>query len=66
MDEVGGVVQWIDYLEVIGIFVVVFDEVVFFVYDCVSWIGFVQCGDDGLFGGVIDFGYVVFGIFFVD
>jgi hypothetical protein len=65
--EVGGAVQRIDDPQV----VFAFDagagvQAGFFTLDRVIRVGLAQCVDDFLFGGAIDLGYVILGVFFVD
>jgi hypothetical protein len=64
--EVGGAVERIDDPEVVGAFAAAFMQAAFFAKDAVGWVRLAQGGDDALLGGAIDFGHVIFRVFFVD
>ncbi|MNZ48357.1 hypothetical protein D3C78_660990 [compost metagenome] len=66
VDEVGGAVQRIDDPQVVGAFAGAFQHAAFLAHDAVVRVGLAQGGDDAQFGGAIDFGDVVLGVFLVD
>lgn len=64
MEEVGGVIQWINNL-VVG-WVVIFDDVEFFINKVVVWMCFYQFFVNGFFGELVGVVYEIVWIFVID